>query len=149
MKIGRHQDSAKWRSFTAERLMSSGSEQEDSTLQKQLTETFLSLLKALGYRIKEAELGEKLRPLLGRAIELGKVLASQRAMYQFFDPRTEKWWSKRPEDEYCRNEEDDDEPEGEGEIAFISVPALMKRGTGMGEDLDQHVFLSKALVNLA
>jgi hypothetical protein len=149
MKTGRQQDSAKWRSFTAERLMSSGSEQGDIALQKHLTEIFLSLLKALGYRVKETELNEKLSPLLGKAIELGKVLAGERAMYQFFDPRSEKWWSKRPEDEYCRNEEDEDEPEGEGEIAFISVPALMKRGTGTGEDLDQHAFISKALVNLA
>lgn len=116
-----------------------------------MLEEFQKLLKHFGYEIKDADLHEKANPLFIKAIQLAKDFASQRAIYQFFNPpKTEDIWTQHPKSEYCKNkEEEDEEGPDEGKIAFIIVPALMRLGTAMGEDLrNQTLLLSKAFVHL-
>ncbi|KAH8678767.1 hypothetical protein BGZ60DRAFT_513047 [Tricladium varicosporioides] len=141
-------DSAKWRSFTAERLIDSEDEHDDEEVQRRLFINFQLALHELGYKIDDVLLQEKTRPLFQKAIQLAKLFARQRAIYELFDHQGRKWWTKERDSGYCRNQEDDDDPEGEGDIAFVIVPALVRRGTAMGEDLKQAVFLTKALVHL-
>ncbi|KAH6676492.1 hypothetical protein B0J14DRAFT_355176 [Halenospora varia] len=141
-------DSAKWRSFTAERLIDSEDEHDDEEVQRRLFINFQLILHEFGYKIDDAGLQDKTRPLFQKAIQLAKLFAKQRAMYEFFDHRGRKWWTEEANSAYCRNQEDEDDLEGEGDIAFVVVPALLRRGTAMGEDLKQAVFLTKALVHL-
>ncbi|KAF4636617.1 hypothetical protein G7Y89_g1468 [Cudoniella acicularis] len=142
-------ESAKWRSLTAERLISSESREDEDEIQRRLFIRFQGLLHHLGYSISDADLQIRSSPLFKNAIQLGKLFASQRAMYELFDHQGARWWTKELRSDYCRNQDDENKPEGEGEIAFLVVPALVRRGTTMGEDLKQAVFLTKALVHIA
>jgi hypothetical protein len=146
-----HPESVKWRTFTVERLKALDPDGGNGETHKRLLGELHRVLKDLGYQIEEADLRKKSEPLFTEAIQLAKIFAAQRAIYQFFHPgKAEKSWTQCLKSEYCRNKKDeDDEGPDEGNIAFIVVPALLRYGTVMGEGLkEQPILLSKAFVHL-
>ncbi|KUJ23236.1 uncharacterized protein LY89DRAFT_713742 [Mollisia scopiformis] len=146
-------ESVKWRCLTVKQLEASKICQSDDITCRQLHEKFQLRMGNMRYNITEAGLfKEKSKKMFEAAIQLAKLFASQRAIFELFDPPKELWF-KAVDSEYCTNvnstDEKDDQVERSGVVAFIVSPALRKRGDGKGDNLNESTLLTNAFVHLA
>lgn len=105
-----------------------------------------------GYGKIDEKLVDKIRSVMLKATSFGRKLAQQRAMFELIFPNvTSAELIKVDGDQHLTNLEDDDgnNEERSGKVWFVSRPALVKWGNGMGDKLDQSMTAMRANVKLA
>jgi len=149
--VGRDEDAAKWKALSCARLIATSEDDKTNIYEARLKAvgSFDEVCNTLGFpRLNEINDGEKkVSSMVDVGILLSRSFATQRAAFEL-------WWppstSKASEEESLTTVDaafgEDDEHAGQ--VAFISRPGLVKRGTGKGGNLHEQTFLVKAIVQL-
>lgn len=109
--------------------------------------SFNDAFKTLGYSgLSEIKDGRKrMLALLEAAVALAQKFATQRAILELWEPtKPEKVEGSKG----LTNVLSDADEEREGRVWFVVSPALVKYGTGKGEELDKLKLLQRAVVVL-
>lgn len=106
------------------------------------------LVAKLGYDPQKPDVRKKSQIMLEAAILFARLIAKQRAIFKLRCRKVEPEDLQKLEDDELMTCIDDNEAEVAGSVWFVSTPALLKWGTGTGQDLGEYTCLVKSNVVL-
>jgi hypothetical protein len=146
--VAKDSDSGLWRSMTASKLAALVNEENQKQLKSDLMTQLVLRLEPLGLDFTETAVQTKIGLLLEAVIAFAQMLSTQRALFEFQFPIADGGKLEKKEDSEFMSCLDTNDNEVAGTVRYVCTPALVKRGTGTGQNLHISSCLIKAKVSL-